>query len=106
MALPEMSDEQRTAALEKAAEARRARAEMKALLSTGSMTLAEVFARAEEDDIIAGTKIYPVVVALPGMGKITTKRLFEEHGISETRRIRGLGSRQKELLVDLLDQRG
>lgn len=99
-----MTDEQRAAALAKAGEARRARAEMKELLSTGSMTLAEVFAKAEADDIIAGTKIYPVVVAMPGMGKVTTKRLFEEHGISETRRIRGLGSRQKQLLVDLLDQ--
>lgn len=104
MGLPEMTDEQRAAALAKAGEARRARAEMKELLSTGSMTLAEVFAKAEADDIIAGTKIYPVVVAMPGMGKVTTKRLFEEHGISETRRIRGLGSRQKQLLVDLLDQ--
>ena len=99
-----MTDEERAAALAKAGAARRARAEMKELLSTGSMTLAEVFATAEEDDIIAGTKIYPVVVAMPGMGKVTTKRLFEEHGISETRRIRGLGSRQKQLLVDLLDR--
>ena len=106
MGLPEMSDEQRAAALVKAGEARRARAEMKELLSTGSMTLAEVFEQAEEDDVIAGTKIYPVIVALPGMGKVSTKRLFEEHGISETRRIRGLGHRQKQLLVDLMADRG
>ncbi len=105
MGLPEMSDEQRAAALAKAGEARRARAEMKELLSTGSMTLAEVFEQAETDEIIAGTKIYPVIVAMPGMGKITTKRLFEEHGIAENRRIRGLGNRQKQLLLDLMADR-
>jgi hypothetical protein len=101
-----MTDEQRAAALAKAAEARRARAEMKELLSTGSLTLREVFEQADDDEIIAGTKIYPVIVALPGMGKVTSKRLLEEHGISETRRIRGLGSRQRELLLELLDDRG
>ena len=106
MGLPEMTDEQRAAALAKAAEARRARAEMKELLSTGSLTLSEVFEQAEDDEIIAGTKIYPLIVALPGMGKVKTKRLLEEHGISETRRLRGLGSRQRELLLELLDDRG
>ena len=55
--LPDMTDEQRAAALAKAAEARRVRAEMKELLSTGSLTLREVFEQAEEDEVIAGTKI-------------------------------------------------
>ncbi len=40
------------------------------------------------------------------MGKVSTKRLFEELGIGETRRIRGLGSRQKQLLLDALADRG
>lgn len=101
MALPEMSDEQRAAALAKAAEARRARAEMSHLLKTGTLTLAEVFERAETDDIIAGTKITKVILSLPGMGKVSTKRLLEEHEIDENRRIRGLGSRQRRVLLDL-----
>ncbi len=100
MPLPEMTDEQRERALERAAYARRARAEMKELLSTGSLTFAEVLQRAEEDDIIAGTKIAAVVAALPGMGKVTTKRLLEELDIAPNRRIRGLGSRQRKELLD------
>ena len=48
--LPSMTDEQREAALAKAAAARRERAEIKALLKTGSITLAEVFERAETDE--------------------------------------------------------
>ena len=96
----DMSEEQRTAALARAAEARRTRAEMKELLRTGSLTLAEVFERAETDDIVAGTKVNSVLVAMPRMGKVTTKRLMEEYGIAENRKIRGLGSRQRRLLLE------
>ena len=100
MAPPKLTPEQRKAALEKAAEARRTRAEIKELLKTGSLTLAEVLDRAETDDIVAGTKISSLLVAMPGMGKVKAKRLMETLAISETRRIRGLGARQR---ADLLD---
>lgn len=102
MAVPTSTPEQRAAALAKAAEARRSRAEIKALLSSGSLTLGEVFERAESDPIVAGTKVASLLVSLPGMGKIKTKRLMEEHGIADTRRIRGLGARQRETLLELL----
>ncbi len=36
--------------------------------------------------------------ALPGVGKVRAKKLMDNIGISETRRIQGLGKRQKELL--------
>lgn len=98
---PELTTEQRRAALEKAAEARRVRAEVKELLKTGSLTLADVFERAESDEIIAGTKISSLLVSMPGLGKVKAKRLMEEHGISESRRIRGLGNRQRETLLEL-----
>jgi hypothetical protein len=97
--LPPMTEEQRTRALEKAAAARRQRAEMKALLKTGSLTFAEVLEQAETDDIIAGTKVYPVLASMPRMGKIKAKRLMEDLGIAENRKIRGLGSRQREDLL-------
>lgn len=100
MALQEMSDEQRQAALAKAAEARRTRAEIKQLLKTGTLTLSEVLERAETDDVVAGTKVASLLVSMPGMGKISTKRLMEEYGIAENRRIRGLGSRQRALLLE------
>jgi hypothetical protein len=98
--LPSMTDEQREVALAKAAAARRERAEIKALLKTGSITLAEVFERAETDDIIAGTKVYPLLASTPRMGKVKAKRMMEEYGIAENRKIRGLGTRQRQLLLD------
>lgn len=97
--LPPMSDEQRARALEKAAAARRQRAEIKALLKTGSLTLAEVIEQAETDDIVGGTKVYPLLASMPRMGKIKAKRLMEDLRIAENRKIRGLGSRQREDLL-------
>jgi uncharacterized membrane protein len=96
---PKLTDEQRARALEKAAEARRVRAEAKELLKTGSMTLSELLERAEDDDLIAGLKVESLIAALPGTGKIKAKRLMEELGIAENRRIRGLGANQKEALL-------
>lgn len=98
--LPPMSNEQRAQALEKAAAARRRRAEIKALLKTGSLTLAEVFDQAEDDDIVAGTKVYPLIASMPRMGKIKATRLMEQLGIPDNRKIRGLGPRQRENLLD------
>lgn len=101
MAPPKLTDEQRKAALAKAAEARRVRAEMKELLRTGSLTLSEVFERAEDDNIVANTKIFAVLISLPGFGKIKAKRLMEDLGIAENRRVRGLGDRQRAKLLEI-----
>ncbi len=98
---PQLTDEQRRAALEKAAEARRVRAEVKELLKTGSLSLDDVFVRAETDELVAGTKTYAILVSMPGVGKVKAKRIMEEYGIAESRRIRGLGTRQRAVLLEL-----
>lgn len=100
MALPEMTDEQRAAALQRAGEARRLRAEVKQLLKTGSLSFADVLERADEDDLIAGTKIKAIIVSMPHMGKVSTNRLMEEIGIAENRTIRGLGPNQRKALLE------
>lgn len=96
---PKLTDEQRKAALAKAAEARRVRAEVKELLKTGSLTMSELLERADNEELLAGLKVESLVAAMPGTGKIKAKRLMEALGISENRRIRGLGDRQREALI-------
>jgi hypothetical protein len=96
---PKLSDEQRKAALEKAAEARRVRAEVKELLKTGSLRISELFDRAEKEELLAGLKVESLIASMPGTGKIKAKRLMESLGIAENRRIRGLGDKQKEALI-------
>jgi hypothetical protein len=96
---PKLTDEQRQQALQRAGEARRVRAEVKELLKTGSMTLTELFERADADDLVAGLKVESLIAAMPGTGKIKAKRLMEEVGIAENRRVRGLGEKQREALL-------
>ncbi|HET9258774.1 MAG TPA: integration host factor, actinobacterial type [Acidimicrobiia bacterium] len=96
---PKLTDEQRKAALAKAAEARRVRAEVKELLKTGSMRISDLFERAEADDLVAGLKVESLIASMPGTGKIKAKRMMESIGIAQNRRIRGLGANQKEALI-------
>jgi hypothetical protein len=97
---PALSPEQRQAALEKAAQARRVRAELKEKLKMGSLALPQLLADAEKDDIVGKMKVLAVLEALPGVGKVKARRTMEEIGISETRRIRGLGEQQKKSLLE------
>ena len=99
MAPPVLTDAQRAAALARAAEVRRVRAELKQLLKTGSVTFAELLERAAEDPTVAGMKVYAVLSSLPGIGKVKAKRMMETHGIAESRRLRGLGQRQRAALL-------
>src|SRR5215213_293572 len=96
---PPLSDEQRRAALEKAAEARRVRAQLKADLQAGSVLLEDVFARAADDKVVADTKILTVLESLPNIGKVRSRRTLAEIGISERQRVRGVGENQREKLV-------
>lgn len=96
---PQMSDEQRAAALERAAQARRVRAEVKELLKSGSLDLPGLLARAETDDLIGGIKVAAVLSSMPGTGKVKAKRLMEELGIADNRRLRGLGDNQRAALL-------
>jgi ribosomal protein S13 len=73
---------------------------MKELLKTGSISLPGLLDRAEDDELLAGMKVYTVLAAMPGTGKIKAKRLMESLGISDNRRIRGLGDRQRAALLD------
>lgn len=100
--MPKTTQEQRAAALKKAAEARRVRAELKELLKTGSLTLPRLFARADEDELVAGMKVYSLVASSPGVGKVKAGRTMAEIGIPDNRRIRGLSERQKQALIDQL----
>lgn len=96
---PKLTPEQRAAALEKAAAARRGRAELKERLKMGALSLSELFAQAENDDIAGKIKVLAVLESLPGVGKVKARRIIEEIGISEARRVRGLGANQREELL-------
>jgi hypothetical protein len=98
VALPLLTPEQRAAALEKAARARKQRAELKNRLKRGSTTLPQVLAEGQTDEIIGRTKVSTLLESLPGIGKVRASQIMEQLGIAESRRVRGLSARQRTLL--------
>ena len=98
MPLPTLTAEQRQQALEKAAEARRKRAELKAQLKSGNQSLAQVLG-SPEDDTVGKMKVSSVLESLPGVGRVRAKKIMERLDISESRRVRGLGAKQREALL-------
>jgi hypothetical protein len=96
---PALTAEQRQAALDKAAKVRRERAEVKEKLKMGSIALADLLRRAESDEVVGKMKVLSVLESLPGLGKVKARRLMEQVGISESRRLQGLGANQREQLL-------
>jgi transposase len=95
-----LTPEQRAEALKKAAAARQARAEVKNRLKYNRGTLSEVIALGLKDEVIGKIKVSALLESLPGVGKVKAKAIMEEVGISESRRIRGLGPHQTAQLVE------
>ena len=102
MALPPLTPEQRAAALEKAAKARKERAEVKNKLKHGGTSLAEVLKEGQSDDVIGKMKVSALLESLPGVGKVKARKVMEDIEIADNRRVQGLGAQQKQKLLDLL----
>ncbi len=99
--LPQMSDEQRQAALARAADVRRARSELKSLVKMGSISLPELLERAETDDVAGKLKVLSALESLPGVGKVRARKVMDDAGIAENRRMKGLGTQQRQKLLEL-----
>lgn len=103
MALPELTEEQRAAALEKAAAARRARAELKERLKRGGTTLGDVLEQSDSDEVLGKMKVSALLEALPNVGKVRAQQIMERLEIAPSRRLRGLGERQRKALLAEFD---
>ena len=99
MPLPVLNEEQRRQALEKAAEARRKRAEVKAELKSGKRSLSDILAD-QGTDTVGKMKVSTVLESLPGVGKVRARKLMEKLDISASRRVRGLGAKQRGALLE------
>ncbi|MCA1841119.1 MAG: integration host factor, actinobacterial type [Actinomycetota bacterium] len=101
---PPLSEQQRRDALAKAAEARRKRAELKEELKTGKTSLPDLLGRTK-DEVVGKMKVSKVLESLPGVGKVRARKIMERLDISESRRLRGLGLKQKDSLLREFDER-
>jgi guanylate kinase len=95
---PQLSAEQRAAALAKASASRKRRAEIKSQIKNGQVGIDEVLSLASTDEAIGKMRVKELLESLAGVGKIRVISLMERLNISPTRRIQGLGRHQlKEL---------
>lgn len=94
MALPPLTPEQRQAALQKAAASRRERAEVKNRLKNSGAQISDVIAEGQVNDVIGKMKVVDLLQSLPGLGKVRARQVMERLGIAESRRVRGLGTKQ------------
>ena len=96
---PSLTPEQRAQALIKAAQSRRARADVKAKVKSGEMGISDVLILAKTEESIAKMRVSELLESLPGVGKIRAAALMERLTISTPRRIQGLGIHQRAELI-------
>ena len=94
MALPPLTPEQRQAALDKAAAARRERAEVKNRLKNSGASIKEVLHQGQINEVVGKMKVLDLLQSVPGLGKVRARQMMERIGIAESRRVRGLGTKQ------------
>ncbi len=94
MALPPLTPEQRLAALDKAAASRRERAEVKNRLRNSGASFVEVLHQGQTNEVIGKMKVIDLLQAMPGLGKVRARQVMERLSIAESRRVRGLGTKQ------------
>ena len=101
MAAPTMTPEQRAAALEKARIVRAERSELTKKLSMGIMTPKELLDMSDKP-VVGRMKVSTLIETMPGYGKAKAEKVMRELQIAESRRLRGLGERQRAALLERL----
>lgn len=102
MGLPQLTSEERSAALRKAMEMRSQRAQVRDAMKSGELALHEVFDRID-DEVIGRMRVQYLLTSLPQIGKVTAQRIMDELRIPPNRRVQGLGKRQIEALLRRFD---
>lgn len=98
--IPKLTPEERQAALDKALVARRKRAQVREDLKAGKVKLADLIET--DDEVVKRMRVSAMLESLPSIGETKCKRIMEECGIAESRRIGGLGKHQKAKLLERL----
>ena len=98
MTLPALSMSQRREALGKAQEMRSERKRVRERLKKGVLTLKEALDKSD-DEVLAKMRVAYLLASLPRVGKTTARKIMDEIGIDGSRRVQGLGKRQREALL-------
>lgn len=101
--VPKLTAEQRRAALDKGMQIRIKRAEYKAKLKNGLMSIEQFFEMADGGDQAAsGMRVYSLLTSLPGYGEVRSRQLMNELRIAQGRKVKWLGTTQRARLLSIL----
>ncbi len=100
--VPSRTDAQRAEALQRALEARRERARLRAALREGTVTAVQVIEGAAENPTWASLRVVWLLESLPRIGPVRAERIMTSLAIASSRRIQGLGDRQRAGLIAAL----
>jgi len=105
--VPPLTTEQRSAALAKAAAARKERSELRAQLRSGTLVLSDLLDTAADsaDATVTKMRVAALLEALPGVGKTRAGQIMERLDIAANRRVGGLGVHQRRALVNEFERR-
>lgn len=105
--VPELTDAQRTEALEKARASRVERKQAKADLSAGRRSFEEMLlaGAVDKDPVLKGMRVVELLKAVPGVGQARAAVIMEAVGVAPNRRLAGVGSRQITQLTQQVGQR-
>lgn len=99
--VPELTYEERIAALDKGLEKRRERAALRQLLKKGDIDPC----KALDMEQAQGMRVTAFLDSCPGIGVAKREQALRDIGISSSRRVRGLGCRQRAALKEWLGAR-
>ena len=102
MTVPQRTAEQRADALTAAVAARQERARLKAALKAREITVLEVLDGAPDNPLWGGLRVLWLLECVPGIGAVRAERALANAQIAASRRVRGLGERQRAALVAAL----
>jgi hypothetical protein len=97
--IPMPTEEQRRAALVLSARTRAERAELKRDMKAGKVTLAEAL----DDPRAQRIPIRQLLMSLPGIGSVKADLIMRVAGIAPSRRVKGVGIRQRQRLIEIFD---
>jgi Cdc6-like AAA superfamily ATPase len=99
---PRLTQEQRVEASRIAVANRRRRADVKRMVKSGQLSLEDIFALADQEECVAQMRAIDLISALPAVGEVKAERIMQQAQIAKTRRIRGLGPKQRAELFKAL----
>lgn len=105
MTTPDRTDDERAEALAAALAARRERSRLRAALKAGEVTAADVVVGAGGNPVWSGLRVRWLLESVPRIGPVRAERLMATLHIAPSRRIQGLGERQRAALLEHLGGR-